>query len=185
MSVPRVQNRWGPIRSLLILSPLLVCAPLWAYRTQYALPEPVIEKYDPVTLLPQLSEAEILGHAKYLSEDIGYRTVGTVEHVLGDMWIHMQALDLQEKCEQIAKSSPGRKLQCEVWKQEGSGSHRFDIMGKRLYKTYEKLTNVILRVSDGTPEGKENAVLVNSHVDSTLPSPGARYDVALDFYEVL
>lgn len=46
-------------------------------------------------------------------------------------------------------------------------------MGKRLYKTYKGLTNIIIRISDGTPEGKENAVLVNSHVDSTLPSPGA------------
>lgn len=52
-------------------------------------------------------------------------------------------------------------------------------MGKRLYKTYESLTNVIVRLSDGTPEGKENAVLVNSHVDSTLPSPGAGTNLPL------
>jgi len=53
---------------------------------------------------------------------------------------------------------------------------RFDMMGKRLYKTYVNLTNIVVRVSDGTPEGKEHAVLVNSHLDSTLPSPGAADD---------
>ena len=50
------------------------------------------------------------------------------------------------------------------------------MMGRRLYKTYVDLTNIIVRVSDGTEEGKEHAVLVNSHLDSTLPSPGAADD---------
>lgn len=49
-------------------------------------------------------------------------------------------------------------------------------MGKRLYKTYVELTNIIVVISDGTPEGKEHSVLVNAHVDSTLPSPGAADD---------
>ena len=49
-------------------------------------------------------------------------------------------------------------------------------MNKRLYKTYVNLTNIIVRLSDGTPEGKEHAVLVNAHLDSTLPSPGAADD---------
>lgn len=50
------------------------------------------------------------------------------------------------------------------------------MMGKRLYKTYVDLSNIVVRVSDGTNGGKEHAVLVNSHVDSTLPSPGAADD---------
>lgn len=50
---------------------------------------------------------------------------------------------------------------------------RFDFLQQRLYKTYRDLSNVVVRVSDGTEAGKEHAVLVNSHVDSTLPSPGA------------
>ena len=53
---------------------------------------------------------------------------------------------------------------------------RFDLMGRRLYKTYVDLTNVVVRVSDGTAAGKEHAVLVNAHLDSTLPSPGAADD---------
>ena len=50
------------------------------------------------------------------------------------------------------------------------------MMNKRLYKTYVNLTNIIVRISDGTPGGKENAVLMNAHLDSTLPSPGAADD---------
>ena len=50
------------------------------------------------------------------------------------------------------------------------------MMGKRLYKTYVNLTNIVVRLSNGSPKGKEHAILVNSHLDSTLPSPGAADD---------
>jgi Zn-dependent M28 family amino/carboxypeptidase len=52
----------------------------------------------------------------------------------------------------------------------------FDMMSRRLYKTYVGLSNIVLRISAGTPESKEHAVLVNAHLDSTLPSPGAADD---------
>jgi Zn-dependent M28 family amino/carboxypeptidase len=45
-------------------------------------------------------------------------------------------------------------------------------MGKQLYKTYADLTNIVIRVSDGTPEGREHAALVSAHLNSTLPGPG-------------
>jgi len=50
------------------------------------------------------------------------------------------------------------------------------MMGKRLYKTYVNVTNIVVRISDGTPESKAHSVLVNAHLDSTLPSPGAADD---------
>jgi Zn-dependent M28 family amino/carboxypeptidase len=50
------------------------------------------------------------------------------------------------------------------------------MMRRRLYKTYVNLTNIIVRLSNGTDAGKEHALLVNAHVDSTLPSPGAADD---------
>ena len=67
---------------------------------------------------------------------------------------------------------------------------RFDILGKRIYKTYVNLSNIVVRISDGTPEGKEHAVLFNAHLDSTLPSPGAADDalsvgIMLDCMRVL
>jgi Zn-dependent M28 family amino/carboxypeptidase len=47
----------------------------------------------------------------------------------------------------------------------------------QVWKKYYNITNVIVRLSDGTPEGKANAILVNAHTDSTLPSPGAADDL--------
>lgn len=35
-----------------------------------------------------------------------------------------QAQELQRQCEEVVKADPTRKLECEVWRQEGSGSHR-------------------------------------------------------------
>ncbi|KAF7968545.1 hypothetical protein HWV62_30167 [Athelia sp. TMB] len=132
--------------------------------------------HDPISGLPQISESAILGHARHLSETIGYRTVGTREHALGDAWMVDQAAALKTQCDALVAASPHRALECEVWRQEGNGSHRFDMMGRRLYKTYVGLSNVVVRLSNGTSEGKEHAVLINSHVDSTLPSPGAADD---------
>ncbi|TFY75137.1 hypothetical protein EWM64_g8876, partial [Hericium alpestre] len=173
--------RWGPVRSLLALAPLLIGAPWFAIQRHYTLPEPITELIHPVTKLPQLSETQILSYAQYLSEEIGFRTVGTYEHALGDQWLTDKLRNIKEECEEIvnkeaARTGKGRKLECEFWRQQGSGSHRFDMMGKRLYKTYVDLTNIIVRISDGTPEGKDHAILVNAHLDSTLPSPGAADD---------
>jgi hypothetical protein len=82
-------------------------------------------RYNPITHLPQISESTILGYSKYLSEDIGYRTVGTREHALGDRWMVEQVERLKEECERVVREAGGtRGLECEVWRQEGSGSHR-------------------------------------------------------------
>ncbi|KAF7431225.1 hypothetical protein PC9H_006946 [Pleurotus ostreatus] len=168
--------QWGPLRSLLTIFPVLLGSMLLALKHHYNLPTPIHDLHDPLTNLPQISETRILSYAQHLSEDIGYRTVGTYEHALADEWMWQQANRMKELCEQVVREEGHRKLECEVWRQQGSGSHRFDMMAKRLYKTYVNLTNIVVRVSDGTPEGKEHAVLVNSHLDSTLPSPGAADD---------
>ncbi|KAH9479296.1 Putative endoplasmic reticulum metallopeptidase 1 [Psilocybe cubensis] len=181
--------RWGAWRSIFMLTPVLVGAPWFAYQQHYKLPKPLSALTNPDTQLPQISEERILGVAQHLSEGIGFRTVGTYEHALADAWMVDAAEEVKKRCEEIVLET-GRKLKCEVWHQEGSGGHRFDMMGKRLYKTYVNLTNIIVRISDGTPEGMEHAVLVNSHLDSTLPSPGAADDalavgIMLDCMRVL
>ncbi|KAL0954165.1 hypothetical protein HGRIS_005299 [Hohenbuehelia grisea] len=168
---------WGFLRSLLTIAPILIGAVLLALKHHFTLPQPLTDLTNPLTNLPQISESRILAHAKYLSEDIGYRTVGTREHALADAWMLNQVEEFRRLCNEMVAGDGGqRKLECEVWRQQGSGSHRFDMMSKRLYKTYVNLTNIVVRVSNGTPEGKEHAVLVNSHLDSTLPSPGAADD---------
>ncbi|KAG8734211.1 hypothetical protein FRC10_011815 [Ceratobasidium sp. 414] len=163
-------------RACLALLPALVVIPWVTVKFHYELPVPVVELTNPKTGLPQPSEAQILAHVRALSEDIGFRTVGTKEHAEGEAWLLAQVEKLREQCVEAVRSTSGRKLECEVWRQQGSGTHRFDMMGKRVYKTYVDLSNIIVRVSDGTPEGKRYAVLVNSHLDSTLPSPGAADD---------
>lgn len=50
-------------------------------------------------------------------------------------------------------------------------------MDKLVWKKYYNITNVIVRLSDGTEASKANAILVNAHLDSTLPSPGAADDL--------
>jgi Zn-dependent M28 family amino/carboxypeptidase len=50
------------------------------------------------------------------------------------------------------------------------------MINKRVCKTYVDLTNIVVRILDGTPEGKAHSVLVNAHLDSTLPRPGAADD---------
>jgi hypothetical protein len=77
------------------------------------------------TGLPQISESQILAYTRHLSEDIGYRTVGTAEHALADKWMIETAYKIQRECERLVQVDPGRKLECEVWHQRGSGSHRY------------------------------------------------------------
>ncbi|KAF9224242.1 hypothetical protein BS17DRAFT_795711 [Gyrodon lividus] len=173
---PKSSRRWGPVRSMLALMPIFLGAPLYALYHQFTLPTPNAHPYDPQTHLPHPSEATILTYARYLSEEIGYRTPGTREHAEADSWMVRKAEEMKQLCEEVLKKEQGRKLECEVWRQEGSGSHRFDMMGTRLYKTYVNLSNIVLRISDGTERGKASAVLINAHLDSTLPSPGATDD---------
>lgn len=45
------------------------------------------------------------------------------------------------------------------------------MMEKRLYKTYTGLTNIIIRVSNGTLAKKEYSVLVNAHPIAHYPLP--------------
>ncbi|EJC99693.1 uncharacterized protein FOMMEDRAFT_160118 [Fomitiporia mediterranea MF3/22] len=169
-------KQWGFFRTFLVLAPLFVGFPAVSLWKHYELPVPVVDLHDNLTGKPQISERVILEHARVLSEDIGFRTVGTREHALGDSWALARATELKELCERIVRVDSTRRLECEVDRQIGSGSHRFDILSARLYKTYVNLTNIVLRISDGTEKGKEHAVLVNAHLDSTLPSPGAADD---------
>jgi hypothetical protein len=56
---------------------------------------------------------------------------------------------------------------------------RFDIMDHAVLKAYRGIGNVILQISGvnttRTIEGDpmNNAILLNAHIDSALPSPGA------------
>ncbi|KAJ3967803.1 hypothetical protein EV361DRAFT_1006474 [Lentinula raphanica] len=171
----RLQRKPGFVFSLILLSPILIGVPLYSYQQHSYLPEPLHELYNAESK-PQISETRILEVSRIISEDIGFRTPGTYEHALGEDWLWDQVKNIKDECEKIVEKSPHRHLECEIWRQKGSGSHRFDMMGARLYKSYVDLGNIVVRLSNGTDTGKEHSVLVNAHLDSTLPTPGAADD---------
>ena len=80
---------------------------------------------NPETGLPQISETQIISYVRHLSEDIGFRTVGTAEHALADKWMIDKALEVQKECQRLVEADPERNLECEVWHQRGSGAHRY------------------------------------------------------------
>lgn len=56
--------------------------------------------------------------------------------------------------------------------------HRFNILDRDVLKTYSGLTNVLLRISDGSAAAKASTLMLNAHIDSQLPGPGAADDGA-------
>ena len=49
-------------------------------------------------------------------------------------------------------------------------------MNQVIYKSYQNLTNILFRISNSRPESKSLGLLLNAHLDSTLPTPGAADD---------
>lgn len=52
-------------------------------------------------------------------EDIGYRIVGTKEHIVGREYVYDHLETLKAKCELV------EGLECELELQQGSGHHRY------------------------------------------------------------
>lgn len=94
------------------------------------LPTPRYSLYDDFGA-PQISEGRILEHVSELTDphSIGFRTVGTKEHALGDAWAVRQVQNLAALCESVKATAEleGRKvdLECEWDRQQGSGTHKY------------------------------------------------------------
>lgn len=69
-------------------------------------------------------------------------------------------------------------IEMEISHQKGDGQHLFHFMHKVVWKRYLGISNIVVRLSNGTQASKDDAILVNAHLDSTLPSPGAADDGA-------
>ncbi|WWC62230.1 uncharacterized protein I303_104826 [Kwoniella dejecticola CBS 10117] len=183
----------------LLFLPILTILPFYLSKLHYTLPEP-LPPHDS-NGDPQPSESLILGHIESL-ENIGYRTVGTRESVLGEQYVVDEVMKLLDQCE------GSEVLRCESWTQQGSGFHSFDILDHEVLKAYNGITNIILKISSvnppssnssvlipdqsqsQSPSQKKDAILLGSHIDSTLPSPGAADDgmgvgVMLDIARVM
>ncbi|PLW33163.1 hypothetical protein PCANC_11091 [Puccinia coronata f. sp. avenae] len=122
----------------------------------------------------EFSETLANEYIDHLAGTIGYRIVGTEEMAESLEYLNHVLRDLKTQAEQL-----GSNKQFEILTQVDDGAHLFEFIGKKVWKKYFQLSNVIVRLSDPSiPSSRENAVLVNAHLDSTLPSPGAADDVA-------
>lgn len=66
---------------------------------------------------------------------------------------------------------------CESEGQKLMERYRFSIMDHDVLKLYSGIRNVILKVSAKQGlRGEKDAILLGSHIDSTLPAPGAADD---------
>ncbi|KAG0297225.1 hypothetical protein BGZ96_007283 [Linnemannia gamsii] len=167
----------------------LISLAILAFHLHYSLPTPVSSAdgalvVDPLTGQKQFSEENVRRVVKHLSEDIGYRVVGTEQDQETQVYLVNEIHALREQAEQESarRSSvaltegggvaPAAFPQFEMWTQKDDGAHQFDFMSKVVMKMYANMTNIIVRLSCG-PQCDKNAILLNAHYDTTLGSPGA------------
>ncbi|BGP28517.1 hypothetical protein JCM10296v2_000252 [Rhodotorula toruloides] len=170
-------KQWSLLPSLAVILPLLALFTYVSVHLHYALPEPQHALFSPDGT-PVFSESKAMRYihdlAAYGDGTPRYRIVGTKEMVETDNYLLDKIAEIREE---VVQRHPNGGMQVEVWHQIGDGTHLFDFMDKKVWKKYFGISNVIVRLSDGTPASKANAVLVNAHSDSTLPSPGAADDL--------
>lgn len=126
-------------------------------------------------LYEYFSEGNAMLTIQHLAEDIGYRVVGTQQHIDAEKWV--QSI-LERYVGEHDTGDGAYSTKVELFTQFGDGAHRFDILGHPVWKQYYSMSNLIVRISDGSPESLENTLLLNAHIDSTLPSPGGADDGA-------
>ncbi|GAA5843912.1 hypothetical protein JCM11251_002246 [Rhodosporidiobolus azoricus] len=181
MSKSKSSRQWRLLPSLLVLLPLLFALAYTSVHLHYTLPTPSTSEFTILengTAIPIFSELRAMRYITDLSEyEDGtprYRIVGTKEMVQTDEYLLAR---IEEIKAEMVRRHPEGGMQIEVWHQVGDGTHLFDFMGKMVWKKYFGISNVIVRLSDGTAASKANSILLNAHSDSTLPSPGAADDL--------
>ena len=78
----------------------------------------------------------------------------------------------------IQKGNPVPEVEIDI--QRASGSHIFSIMDAVITNVYSNITNIVVRISDGTEKSKQGAILVNAHYDSTVITPGTSFRASRD-----
>ncbi|KAG2227737.1 hypothetical protein INT45_004779 [Circinella minor] len=165
----------GGLGSWLRLLACWIFAITLATHLHYKLPEPKGHRgVDLDTGYTEFSEYNAMETISYLSDTLGYRVVGTVEE--------KQTFDYLENAVRGYKTESQGIVgapKFDIWVQQATGTHRFDIMDNMVFKAYTNVTNIIVRLSCPETENRsceDNAILLNSHFDTTLGSPGATDD---------
>lgn len=112
------------------------------------------------------SEGRALATTTVLAKDIGMRLVGSPQESMTINYILQTLKDIQK----------GASADFIIEVQNADGSHLFEMMGVPVIKTYTNITNIIVTL--GCKECSQDAVLLNSHFDSTIVTPGAADDAA-------
>ncbi|KAI9318759.1 hypothetical protein BX666DRAFT_1855668 [Dichotomocladium elegans] len=181
--------RQGALVSWLRLLMYWALAITIATRLHYRLPAPKSHRgQNPDTGLAEFSEYNAMETISYLADTLGYRKyqtlrdakyigiVGTVEEAQTYEYLERMVRSYKQESQGL----PGAP-KFDIWVQQASGTHRFDIMDNMVLKAYTNVTNIIVRLScpeDRSPDRgcEKNAILLNSHFDTTLGSPGAADD---------
>ncbi|KAI9363383.1 hypothetical protein DFJ73DRAFT_772912 [Zopfochytrium polystomum] len=154
----------GNAALLLSLAALaLVLVPLGWWNHAW-LPAPVL--LDEAAAGARFSEAVALNHTRILAEEIGFRMTGTVGEILAEQYI----IGKLNEYKAIAKTNPNT-----FPSKPPPARTRTFFVGENVDKIYTNVTNIVVRISCG-PACNENALLVNSHYDSQIGTPGATDD---------
>lgn len=124
-SISGASFSWSHLLLVIAFNAVLMSATLWSH---YHLPSPKPITVSSLSSPAHFSEVAALDHISVLSDKIGYRIVGTKQHVEAEEWVesivkqyegwHRTAVDSN------ATVDPRGDTQVEVWTQIGDGSHR-------------------------------------------------------------
>jgi hypothetical protein len=124
-SISGASFSWSHLLLVIAFNAVLMSVTLWSH---YHLPTPRTMTVSSMTSPAHFSEVAALDHISVLSDKIGYRIVGTKQHVEAEEWLesivkqyegwHRTAVDGN------ATVDPRGDTQVEVWTQIGDGSHR-------------------------------------------------------------
>lgn len=120
---------WRHILLILLFNFVLVSITLWSH---YHLPTPRTMTTETSSSPAHFSEVTALEHISVLSDKIGYRIVGTREHVQAEEWVESIVKQYEGWHRTVEDSGiefngtldPRGDTQVEVWTQIGDGSHR-------------------------------------------------------------
>lgn len=120
---------WRHILLVLAFNAVLVTVTLWSH---YNLPTPRTMTPETSSSPAHFSEVTALEHISVLSDKIGYRIVGTKEHVQAEQWVESIVKQYEGWHRTVEDSADGLNgtldprgdTQVEVWTQIGDGSHR-------------------------------------------------------------
>ncbi|KAJ3100878.1 hypothetical protein HDU97_001868 [Phlyctochytrium planicorne] len=170
--IPNVAGIKPPKAAPIFYLVVLIYTAAWFFVTwrQYELPPIVTEPVD-ASGVPRFSEAIARSHVAVLAGGYGMRApIGVVGTESADKAEKYIVQKLQEYKEAAAGNPYVPDF--EIFVETAHGSHRFDFMGEVVMKVYTNITNVVVRLSCGD-ECNKNSLLLNSHFDTQIVTPGA------------